>query len=167
MSFQTIRAPRGNRKPVIVGFDFGTHSTKVVFRLRGGADGRIAQFDKPASGYPILASPSVVRFLNGQLFFGTQALRQSGGQLFTSLKVRLLLEGQQNEEPLPAGLDCRSLATAYFAWAFQQLRISLRDFIDGGVLLNVAAPMSVFEVSELKDIRWTQQLNCLATDGKT
>lgn len=143
-------APRGNRKTVIIGFDFGTHSTKVVFRVRGRPEGRIAKFDTPAPGYPVLASPSLVRYLNGQLFFGTQALRQSGGQLFRSLKVRLLLNGQQKEESYPAGLDARSLATAYFAWAFQQLKTSLRDVIDGSLSLNVAAPMGVFEVSDLK-----------------
>ena len=149
MTSQPLKHSRGNRKTVIIGFDFGTHSTKVVFRERGKADGHIARFDEAAKGYPFRASPSLVRCVDDRLYFGTEALSTSGGVLFRSLKVRL--HGlQQSNISFSEGLNCETLVAAYFAWAFQQLRRSLSECADSNMFLNVAAPMSHFENPELK-----------------
>ena len=150
MATQSTRLPRGNRQTVIIGFDFGTHSTKVVIRERGGVGGRIAQFDEPSEGYPTFASPSVVRHVRGRLYFGTEALIDSDGQLFRSLKVSLLPSFLQLPGDYPSELDNRTLIAAYFAWAFQQLRRSLTEYSEANVLLNLAAPMSHIEDPALK-----------------
>ena len=151
MSSGLLRSPRGNRKTVVVGFDFGTHSTKVVYRERGQADGQIGRFDEAADGYPMLTSPSLVRCTDGRLFFGTEALRASDGQLYRSLKVNLLPGYQQNATPYPDGLDSRFLVAAYFAWAFLELRKNLSEYAESNVFLNLAAPMSNLENAELKN----------------
>lgn len=141
MTAELNRRPRGNRQTLIIGFDFGTHSTKVVFRERGREDGQIAQFDEPADGYPSFASPSVVRHVRGRLYFGTEALIDSDGQLFRSLKVSLL-PGQHIGGTFPDGLDNRTLIAAYFTWVLQQLRRNLAEYSEANALLNLAAPMS-------------------------
>ena len=151
MSSHSVNHPRGNRKTVVIGFDFGTHSTKVVFRERGKADGHIACFDEAAQGYPSQVSPSLVRCADDRLFFGTEALRTSGGELFTSLKVRLLPGCEQHADSFPCGLNSRTLVAAYLAWAFQELRLGLTQYADANVFLNFAAPMSHFENRELKN----------------
>lgn len=150
MSSQAVRSPRGNRKTVIIGFDFGTHSTKVVVRERGTSDGRIVQFDDVVWGYPYRASPSLVRLVGNRLFFGTEALTRRGGELFSSLKVGLLRYGDQNGSTFPLGLTNRTLVAAYLAWAFTQLRANLPEHSESKFFINVAAPMSHFEDPRLK-----------------
>ncbi len=151
MSLRSVRRLRGNRKTIIIGFDFGTHSTKVVVRERGRADGHIARFDESSEGYPCYASPSLVRSVENRLFFGTEALRTSGGKLFSSLKVSLLPGFNYGTASFLDELDSPALVAAYFAWAFQQLRGSLKEYSEANLFLNLAAPMSHFENSELKN----------------
>jgi hypothetical protein len=139
--------PRGNRRTLIVGFDFGTHSTKVVVRERGRPEGRIAQFDAFSRNYPTSASPSVVRLIGDRLYFGTTALNASGGELYSALKVALLTNSSRRAGDV---LDSIDLVTAYLAWSFQQVRNSLGDDKYANVFLNVAAPMSHVEDKELK-----------------
>jgi hypothetical protein len=151
MSSQQLASPRGNKRTLIIGFDFGTHSTKVVFRERGRADGHIVEFDDFATGYHRFVSPSLVRDVNGHLFFGCQALRQSGGHLFTSLKVGLLSDGPSCAPSQQSALECRTLIAAYCTWAFQQLSERLRVNSDVGVFVNVSAPMDHCENIALKE----------------
>ncbi len=150
MSSNSMRRRQVGRKTVVIGFDFGTHSTKVVFRERGKRDGFIALFDEEAEGYPFLSSPSLVRCSGDCLFFGTEALLTSGGQLFRSLKVNLLPGQQRASFRFPDGFDSRCLVAAYFTWAFQQLRQSLSEYSEANVFINLAAPMSHFEIRKLK-----------------
>jgi hypothetical protein len=157
MASQQVRRPLGNRKALIVGFDFGTHSTKVVLRERGKADGRIAQFDEAAEGYPPYASPSLVRYVGGRLYFGTEALRLRGGTTFGSLKVSLLAGRKEVMTSAPGGLNPTILVAAYFAWAFQKVLRSLKDYSDAKLFINVAAPMSHFENHLLKS-RYLQMI---------
>lgn len=150
MSQKQLSRPRGNKKTLVIGFDFGTHSTKVVLRERGKEIGRIAEFDKFAKRYPPFTSPSVVRQIGDKLFFGTTALNAAQGKIYSSLKVKLLSSSQLNETPLTGELDSVSLVTVYLAWAFQQIRNSLHDKEYANIFLNLAAPMSHFENSQLK-----------------
>ncbi len=150
MSIQQLPRPRGNKRTLIIGFDFGTHSSKVVLRERGTPDGRIARFDDFAEGYPLFASPSLVRQVGDKLYFGTTALKASGGNLYSSLKVMLLSNADRSVGPSPDKLDNTSLVAAYLAWAFHQIRNSLTDEKYANEFLNMAAPMSHFEDPDLK-----------------
>ena len=150
MSQQTVRHTRGNRKTLIIGFDFGTHSSKVVFRERGKPDGRIVRFDEHADDYPSCASPSVIRQVRNKLFFGTHALKTSGGTLFRSLKVSLLTDSKRLPAARSHELDSDSLVAAYLTWAFQRVRSSLRSGKSANAFLNIAAPMTHVENPKLK-----------------
>lgn len=141
---------RGAGKTIVIGFDFGTHSTKVVVRERGRVEGFIASFDDACDGYPQLASPSLVRCENDRLYFGAEALRRTGGDLFRSLKVNLLA-GVDAGRFASFPLDSSTLVAAYLAWAFQKLRRSLPQYADSRVFLNLAAPMSHVERPQLRD----------------
>lgn len=151
MSSQATRRARGNRQTLIIGFDFGTHSTKVVVRERGQPGGSIAHFDQDAEGYPRHASPSLVRCVDARFYFGTEALKRHGGKLFRSLKVSLLPQVEHPVGSFSDELDSPLLVAAYFAWAFQKLRESLKTSADASVFINIAAPMGHFESPELKN----------------
>lgn len=101
-------------RPVVIGLDFGTYSTKVVVRIRGEKKSRVLVFDEPAAGYPSFVSPSLVRMIDGRLFFGRLASQKTGGTLFRSLKVSLLpptsTDGWQ-QESFPVGTGA-----AEFRW---------------------------------------------------
>lgn len=147
MSSQQPPRPRGNRKTLVIGFDFGTHSTKVVVRERGKKDGRIAAFDAFAKGYPRFASPSLVRQIGDKLLFGSKALTTSQGTLLSYLKVSLISPRERNGSQM---LTTETLVAAYFAWAFQQVRAVLADDGFSNVFINVAAPMGHVEDPLLK-----------------
>lgn len=149
MSPQQSTRPRNNRKTLIIGFDFGTHSTKVVVRERGIPDGRIAHFDEVANGYPLFASPSLVRQVDDRLFFGTKALHVRGGTLHRSLKVNLLSDCELRPAS-PGTLGNASLVAVYLTWAFQQIQKSLTGEGYANEFVNVAAPMSHYEEPKLK-----------------
>lgn len=150
MSPQSVLRSRGNKRTLIIGFDFGTHSTKVVLRERGKPDARVSHFDDFTPGYPTFASPSLIRQKGGQLFFGSEAATTSGGQLFSSLKVALLCKKYESNRTASQPLDSSQLVSAYLAWAFQRVRDSLAGEQYANVLLNLAAPMSHIEDVELK-----------------
>ncbi len=149
----SVKRARSNRKTIVVGFDFGTHSTKVVFRERNQRNGRILQFDQSAEGYPRLASPSLVRCVGERLYFGTEALTRLEGTLYRSLKVDLLPGSTSRNVPPPIGMDIPMLVAAYFSWAFLKLsrRLPAESHRDAIVHINLAAPMSHFENPHLKD----------------
>ena len=60
-----------------VGFDFGTHSTKVIIRERGNANGVVPVLDDACENYPLFASPSVVHFDGERLWFGARAFKSA------------------------------------------------------------------------------------------
>jgi hypothetical protein len=139
---------------ITVGFDFGTHSTKVLYRKHGETTSHVLRLDEPCPEYPVFASPSLVQLAGGQLWFGSEAIRRSGGHLYHSLKVRLL--GPDRErflEPLPPGPTPQLLVAAYLAWAFQKTRESLRaEFGAHSVRFNLAAPMNHLQNEMLRDV---------------
>lgn len=150
MSSQSVLRPRGNKRTLVIGFDFGTHSTKVVLRERGRPDARVAHFDVFTPGYPTFASPSLIRQKGGRLFFGSEAATTTGGQLFSSLKVALLCRKNELTGASSHPLDSSQLISAYLAWAFQRVRDSLEGEEYANIMLNLAAPMSHVEDGELK-----------------
>lgn len=135
---------------LLIGLDFGTHSTKVVVRRRGERQGRVVALDVPVSGYPPYAIPSLVRAAEGALWFGGEALNRGDGVLYRLLKLELikttsLVNGEQSNVDL--------LVTAYFAWILG----AVRKWVDEEyglenckLFLNVAAPMDHFEIAQIK-----------------
>jgi hypothetical protein len=137
---------------VLLGIDFGTHSTKVVCRERRpiGYEAQIVAFDEPAKGYPQCASPSLVSVDEGRLYFGTTALNRSSGKLFRSLKVELIPGCQRPKSDFPDGVDSRLLIATYLSWAFQRVYANLGKFQGANKLLNISAPMDHFKNSRLQ-----------------
>jgi hypothetical protein len=145
---------RGSTIRITVGFDFGTHSTKVLWRKHGTSISHILRLDSPCQGFPAFASPSLVRLDNDhRLWFGSHALGRNDGYLYQSLKVRLL--GPDHErvlKPLPPGPTPQVLVAAYLAWAFQTIRDTLRsEFGAHQLRMNLAAPMNHVQHDALRD----------------
>jgi hypothetical protein len=146
--------------PVIVGFDYGTHSTKVIVRRRGDETAKLARIEPPAPSddYPVFACPSLVRLTDGVVHFGGKALRLEGGDLYRSLKVRLLPPSLHSElivQPRATGgtYPPDLLVALYFSWALG----GVKKWLDGHYglnqtrpALNVAAPMDHVENPILK-----------------
>ena len=159
-------ASRDRRPTLVVGFDFGTHSTKILLRMRGEKKAYCIQPAESTEGYPSFAFPSLVRLFEGNLYFGDKAASGAGGRLFRSLKVRLLTAQQ------PERLSADILVAAYLAWLFGKLRNFVnRQFGDADIRINLAAPMDHLEIIELKDrylrivnAAWTIVLDECSTD---
>jgi hypothetical protein len=151
---------RSARTPVVVGFDFGTHSTKVLVRKRNEETARVLTIDEPAQGYPSFASPSVVRIAKERLWFGSSTFASKDGTRYRSLKVRLLgPSAELDGEPFPRGPSPDFLVAAYLAWALGTVRQQLvQKFDNPPVRLNLAAPMDHFENAALK-MRYLQIVN--------
>lgn len=147
-----VRARRTNNDPVIIGFDFGTHSTKVLARQRSKDRARVLAIDQPATGYPLFACPSLVRLDGDRLWFGTTALTRESGHLYRSLKVRLLGPHAEAEvEAFPNGPCPDVLVAAYLSWAFSNVKQKVHEhFNELNVRLNLAAPMNYHGDEKLK-----------------
>jgi hypothetical protein len=142
------------QSPIIIGFDFGTYSTKILTRQRGASQATILTIDDVVERYPWFASPSLVRASpDGAIFFGRRALESGGGTLYRSLKVLLLTPG--SDESSPPGPTPDLLVAAYLCWAFGTVRSKLERSGRPPVRLNLAAPMSSLENKALK-IRYLQ-----------
>jgi peptidoglycan hydrolase CwlO-like protein len=115
-----------NSSRLIVGLDFGTHSTKVVFRGEGSPDAAwVVQFDDPTTSYPSFAAPTLVRMDDGKMFFGSRAVSVRQGQLFGSMKRDLAAAGvPRGERRIEANLAAE-LAAIYLAWVMRQVRSTL------------------------------------------
>lgn len=151
-SSEAISRVRRIDTTVLIGFDFGTHSTKVVCRERKpiGYEAQVIAFDESMNGYPQFASPSLVCLDEGRLYFGSAALKRSSGKLFRSLKVELIPGCQRPTSDFPSGIDSRLLIAAYLSWAFQQVYANLGKFQGANKLLNISAPMDHFKNSQLQ-----------------
>lgn len=136
--------------PYIVGFDFGTHSTKVVLRKRGEEKRTLLDFGQATTGYPWFAAPSLVRLLDGRLYFGAQAAAVDGGYLYRSLKVHLLPPRDVDPLPFPRGPAPDILVAAYLSWLLDVVRTWIHEFGPSPVRLNLAAPMDHLEEPTLK-----------------
>lgn len=130
---------------MIVGFDFGTHSTKILYRKRHEETARVLVIDEAVPGYPAFASPALVRLDRGLLWFGSAAHKRTEGVLYRSLKVRLLGPGDEPDENYPLGPAPDLLIATYLTWAFQRVRAELDKLFDADVRLNLSVPMDQFE----------------------
>lgn len=142
----------------IVGLDFGTFSTKTLLRQRGEDSAEVVQIEDPVDGYPAFASPSLVRLIQGRLYFGREAVGSREGNGYRSLKVRLLRpagSSHASASPTPAtdGDNPELLTAAYLCWVLGRVRAVVEERLGldrTRIFLNVAAPMNHREESELK-----------------
>lgn len=142
---------RAKSTVVVVGFDFGTYSTKVLFRKRNDDVAHILAFSDPVTGYPSFATPSLVRLERGRLWFGGKALAHQEGVLYRSLKVRLLGPVDEPDNQYPPGPYPDLLVAAYLSWALRGVRIEIeRRFPNADIRVNVAAPMDHLENQKIK-----------------
>lgn len=124
-------------KHVNIGIDFGTSSTKVVFREVLEGRSHVCGFHEGLLGYPSFALPSTIRVKDGHLSFGAEAERLAGGVAFRSVKICLgccagivpcrgcdagqLSEGRRGWFSLDAGgvrdtMDAHELVTLFLAY---------------------------------------------------
>lgn len=137
-----------------LGLDFGTHSTKVVLRVRNIPNKALVLFlDEPGPDYPAFAAPSLVRLQAGKLFFGQRAARE-GGELFNSLKVSLLPPppvGGWDVSDFPQGTTPDLLVAFYLSWILGRVKLAVGEARAARLSLNVAAPMDHVENQGLKE----------------
>ena len=124
------------RRNSTIGLDYGTHSTKVVHRVRGEEMGRVLRFDRSCEGYPLNAAPSVMREIEGRLYFGTLAVELTGGIDYGSLKAELL--GRTGDPGLDRQIDV--LTSAYLAWAIGEIFDQDPQLAADNPILQVSAP---------------------------
>ena len=130
--------PMYQKRASIIGFDYGTHSTKVVHRIRDEELGRIVRFDIEHEGYPRNASPSVIREIDGRLYFGTKALQLQDGENYGSLKSDLLHSSGDDE--LDERIDV--LTAAYLAWALGNIFRQDPQLVADDPVIQFSAPTS-------------------------
>ena len=136
----TTRRRQSEKARVIVGCDYGTHSTKVLYRRRGEERIRLAQIGTPCEGYPECASPSVIRIKDDRITFGKQAVGGRNGEPFASLKVHLLRGDAAAAVDLPQAATV--LNAVYLAWVFAEVRrVVEKDFPSAEITFQVAAPI--------------------------
>lgn len=122
-----------------IGLDYGTHSTKIVHRIRDYEIGRIRRFDDSCDGYPVNASPSVIREIDERLYFGSEALRMRGGVNYGSLKADLLVD-QSDEPELKERIDV--LVAGYLSWVLVRLFEEDRSLAESDPIVQLSAPTS-------------------------
>jgi len=136
----TAQRRQSEKARVIVGCDYGTHSTKVLYRRRGEERIRLAQIGKPCKGYPECASPSLIRIKDDRITFGRQAVGGREGERFASLKVHLLRGDTAAANDLPKAATV--LNAVYLAWVFTEVRsIVEKEFPSADITFQVAAPI--------------------------
>jgi len=143
-------------RAVTLGLDFGTSSTKLVLQVRGDEKKRnwIPFLDEPSNedACPPFAMPSLVRLVDGRLFFGRQAASLTGGQLFRSLKVDILPPsetGRWEQDQYPVGTTPQLLVAYYLSWVMGRVRRLLGKRLDRQFAMNIAAPMNHVENAAL------------------
>ncbi|MCA9190695.1 MAG: hypothetical protein KDB03_02995 [Planctomycetales bacterium] len=133
------QANRVRQRRSTVGLDYGTHSTKAVYRVRGEELGQILYFDDEMDGYPRNASPSAIREKEGRLYFGKQALQMTGGTYYGSLKADLYNASREAPEIQE---EIFVHAAAYLSWALNRLFESYPEIAAEEPILQISAPTS-------------------------
>jgi hypothetical protein len=123
-----------------------------VVRPRNAEKSQLIRIDKHHEDYPWFASPSLVRVVDGSVYFGSLALEGSSGRLYRSLKVQLLTS-RYVDGMFPGGLTPDLLIAWYLSWVMSQIKAAIEKYFGRAGLrlfLNVAAPMNHIENKALK-----------------
>ena len=164
---QRLSAPVTTPRKVIVtiGIDFGTSSTKVMFRFpETKAKPFICLFDGNPDGYPPVGIPSTVRVSDDRVYFGAHAETLVDGIVFRSFKTCLRCKLVDNQcincadgpkhspghRYLPDGqndVSPEELAVWYLAYVICQVkkRVLARYGEDVLLYFNLAAPMDMIQ----------------------
>ncbi|MBK8979646.1 MAG: hypothetical protein IPM29_27420 [Planctomycetes bacterium] len=137
---------------VVVGLDYGTSSTKLTVRRYGDRIARVVAVAGTLKSLPWFAVPSDVFVdANGDVWFGADAWRESGGAPVRWLKIILLADPgvpPPRGVPEPARSDvsyATLLATGFLAWVMACLRKVLdREYGPDGyrALVQTGAPLA-------------------------
>lgn len=159
-----IQASNYRRPLSVIGFDYGTHSTKVVQRYWSEPQGKIVQFDEAVAGYPSQASPSVIREQDGRLYFGAAGVGMPNAMDYGSLKAELM-DDLSNDPESAQGIEV--LVVAYIAWALTQMFDRHPSWRHDRIQLQISAPTSFVGDVELeqKYDRIGHAAYALAIDG--
>lgn len=131
-----------------LGLDFGTHSTKAVYREFEAELGDVLQFDVPSRGYPSSASPSVIRRAGDKLFFGTAAEHHPKGKRLPALKAYL---GGRHHPDL-SHEEVQVYVAVYLVWSLQQI-FSLRpELFHDRLTIQMSAPTAHVGDDELRNV---------------
>jgi hypothetical protein len=139
---------RRRRQIVVVGCDFGTHSTKVLYQRRGDRERiQLARIDSRGNAasneydehYPEFATPSLVSVDGDRMTFGWEALNQKSGTLHRSLKIALL----EGAAVAPGETAPEVLTAAYLAWVFHRTRrLVAESYPEAELRVHMPAPMN-------------------------
>lgn len=148
----------------VIGFDYGTHSTKVVQRYWGEPQGKIVQFDEAVPGYPSQASPSIIREQDGRLYFGATGFGMPTAMDYGSLKAELM-DDLSDDPELAQRIEV--LVVAYIAWALTQMFDRNPSWRHDRLRLQISAPTSFVGDAEMeqKYDRIGHAAYALAIDG--
>lgn len=160
------KARPASTQRVLLGFDFGTHSTKIVLREGPSETGEVFLLEDPQTDetiydersgwpYPWFGTPSLVGIDDGKLWFGGRARGIPFERRFVALKACLHI-GEDGPVALPRekvdllGLGestdaVEFLITSYFSWAMIQVREQLDERYGRGAyvpILQIGAPMT-------------------------
>ena len=93
---------------VNIGFDFGTNTTKVVYRVAGGSVARVVGFGSKVPGLPPYCYSSAMSCEDGALYWGPEAdvRALSGDRVLRSLKTCLTCRAKQTKECLRRESGC-------------------------------------------------------------
>lgn len=143
---------------IIVGCDFGTHSTKVLYQRRSRGVGEQAiyrpEIAKPCRNYPTCAVPSAVRLVDGRLLFGADAIQGKGGELFQSLKLGLLMHDPKHPLHESAATSEVVLSVAYLAWIFRRVVDHVRkDFERADIRFQLPVPLDALAQGRSDQLR--------------
>jgi len=162
------------KRLINVGLDFGTSSSKVIWRDVTGDRLTLLGFDNGASGYPPICMPSSVKIAGDSIFFGSDAEQNRElGWLVRSLKVCVACGAKavSCRDCQPAGpqkrpgefvvtpngsqpLNADELAALLVGYtmgiAKQRIEASFRQARGADLTWNMSAPLDQYEFGKLR-----------------
>lgn len=163
------------KRLINVGFDFGTSSSKVIWRDVTGDRLTLLGFDNGATGYPSICLPSSVKIAGDRVFFGSDAeTNRDLGWLVRSLKVCIACRASavSCRDCQPAGeqkrpgefvvtahgpqqLNADELAALLVGYtmgtAKRRIEKGFRQARDADFTWNMSAPLDQYEFGKLRE----------------
>jgi hypothetical protein len=162
------------KRLINVGLDFGTSSSKVIWRDVTGDRLTLLGFDNGTSGYPPICMPSSVKIAGDRIFFGSDAEEnRDAGWLVRSLKVCVACRANavscrdcqpagdqkrpgefvvtsQGQQPLNADELAALLVGYTMGTAKKRIQDSFRQARDADFTWNMSAPLDQYEFAKLR-----------------
>lgn len=153
-----IQRPGTTQRRVHLGIDYGTSSSKLVFRDYSAPGGERATLIETPNGY---LSPSTVWCTSNQMAFGAPPANEPS-TAFESVKMRVADEVKHDPgryyfgptRTLPENYSAVDLATLSVWWLISQGELAIRRIlrnVDTRLGMTLGIPMSFFSDSELRD----------------